>query len=111
MDDDATDHRTLVLICYLLHLVGAVTGVLSLVGLVLNYLKMGVSPPEFDTHHRWMIRTFWWAVMFSLLGGMLYITVLMIPVAALLWLVVWIWYLYRHIKGLLALLDRRPMPT
>ena len=28
----------------------------------------------------------------------------------LLWGVVWIWYLYRHLKGLLALLDDRAMP-
>jgi len=108
--EDETDGRTLVLICYALHLVGAISGLPSLIALVLNYLKTGVSEPTADTHHRWMIRTFWWAVLFACVGGIMFITVLMIPFAYLLWLLVWMWYLYRHIKGILALMERRPMP-
>jgi uncharacterized membrane protein len=109
-DDAARGHRSLVLICYVLHLVGAVTGILSIIALILNYLKMSVVPPEFDSHHRWMIRTFWWSILFFVIAALLYVTIIMIPVAMLLGVLVWIWYLYRHVKGLLALLDDQPMP-
>jgi uncharacterized membrane protein len=109
-NDDGRGHRSLVLICYVLHIVGAVAAIPSLVALVLNYLKLSVVPPEFDSHHRWMIRSFWWAMFFFLVAGMLALTVLMIPFAALMAAVVWLWYIYRHVKGMLALLDGQQMP-
>lgn len=108
--DADRDRRTLVLICYLLHIAGAVTGLLSLIGLVINYLKLGATPPELDSHHRWMVRSFWWALLFVGVGLFFWITLILIPVAFALWFLVWLWYLYRHVKGIVALLDHQAMP-
>lgn len=99
--------QTLVTACYVLHLVGAILAVPSLVGLVLNYLKAGDSGALLGSHHRWMIRSFWWATLWLILG---YVTVLF----AVGWLILgltWLWYVYRHIRGLISLANGEPMPA
>lgn len=53
-----------------------------------------------------MIRSFWWALVWTVIGWVT--TVLLFG-----WLilgVVWLWYLYRHIRGLIAVLSDQPLP-
>src|SRR5690554_5863581 len=62
--------RTLAVFAYILHLVGAVTGVGSIIALILNYVRrdrFGI----WDTHHRWMIRSFWWGLLWTIIGACL----------------------------------------
>jgi uncharacterized membrane protein len=99
--------RTLALIAYVLHLVGAVAGVTSLIGLIVNYVKRSSYDGFFDTHHAWMIRSFWWALLWSVVG----IVTLVLLVGWAILFIVWVWYIYRHVRGLIALLDGRPMPA
>ena len=47
----------------MLHLVGAVAGLTSIVGLIINYVKRGGYDDVFDSHHAWMISSFWWALL------------------------------------------------
>ena len=61
------NERTFVLISYVLHLLGSVAGLTSIVGLVLNYLKRRGNDDSFDSHHAWMIRSFWWAVLWGVM--------------------------------------------
>ena len=51
------------LVAYVLHLVGAVAGLTSIVGLIINYVKRDGYDEVFDSHHAWMIRSFWWAIL------------------------------------------------
>jgi uncharacterized membrane protein len=64
-----------------------------------------------ESHFSWQIRTFWFALLWFVLAGIVFITVLGIPIAILLMLGTGIWVLYRITRGWLALLDGRPMPT
>lgn len=109
--DYAASHRppdtTVVVIAYLLHLVGAILGLPSVIALIINYVKRHDGPPLADNHHAWMIRTFWWAVLWSIIGGILWFFIIGMAILGLAWL----WYLYRHIRGLLNLFDGRPMPA
>jgi uncharacterized membrane protein len=90
---------------YVLHLIGAVAGVTSIIGLVLNYARRdryGV----WDTHHRWMIRSFWWGLLWGVIGWCLVFVVIGWAILG----IAWLWYIYRHIRGLIAIANNDPMP-
>lgn len=109
-NQDIGEQRMMALISYILHLVGSITALPSLIALVINYVKGGRDIP-LGSHHRWMIRTFWWTILWMILGGILMITVIGIPLAWVIFAVAWIWWIYRHVRGLIVLLDGREMPV
>jgi uncharacterized membrane protein len=98
--------RTWVFVAYALHLVGAIAGLTSLIGLVINYLKRGSYDDLFDNHHRWMTRSFWWALLWVCIG---WVTTIILVGWAILFLV-WLWYIYRHVRGLVNFINGEPMP-
>jgi uncharacterized membrane protein len=53
-----------------------------------------------------MIRSFWWAILWCVLG----LVTLVIAVGFVILGVAWIWYVYRHVRGLIALLNGEPLP-
>ncbi|NNF52225.1 MAG: hypothetical protein HKN59_07275 [Gammaproteobacteria bacterium] len=108
--DDAGDERMLVLISYILHLIGTVTALPSLIALLINYVKRSSAAP-FDSHHRWMIRTFWWTILWMILGGILVFLVLTAPLGWLVGGIAWLWWIYRHVRGLIALLNNSALPS
>jgi uncharacterized membrane protein len=63
-----------------------------------------------DSHFSWQIRTFWFALLWLAIGGILFATVVGIPFALALWFGTGIWVLYRIIRGWLALSSQRPLP-
>ncbi len=98
--------RSLALVAYVLHLTGAITGLTSIIGLVLNYVWKRHRIGPFESHHRWMIRSFWWALLGIVIGSIL--TFVLIG-----WLILglaWLWYVYRHIRGLVNLVGGASMP-
>ena len=101
--------RTMALVAYVLHLFGAIAGLPSIIGLIINYMSRGSYSYWDDvasTHHRWMIRSFWWALLWVVIG---FLTI---------WLLIgwvicgaaWLWYVYRHVRGLVALVNNDPLP-
>ena len=101
--------RTVVIITYILHLVGACTGLLSIVALIINYVVKKDHGELMASHHEWMIRTFWYTFLGFVIAWVLVFTVIGIPLAWLLALGSWLWYIYRHIKGLIDLSSDKPM--
>jgi uncharacterized membrane protein len=91
--------------------VGAfVFGVPSIIAVVINYLKRAeASGTYLESHFRWQIRTFWFALLWSVAGAMLMATVIGIPLAVVIFLATGAWVIYRIARGWLALRDRRPM--
>ena len=92
-------------------IVGAfVFGVPSLVAVVINYLKRDEARGTFlESHFRWQIRTFWFALLWCVIAAMMFITFVGIPVALVLLFATGIWVIYRIVRGWLALRDRNPM--
>jgi len=92
-------------------IVGAfVFGVPSIIAVVINYVKRGEAKGTFlESHFRWQIRTFWFALLWGLIGGALFVTVLGIPLALLVFFAAGIWAIYRIARGWLALRDGKPM--
>lgn len=101
--------RTIVIITYILHLVGACTGLLSIVALIINYVVKDDHGEVMASHHEWMIRTFWYTILGFIIGWCLIITIIGIPLAWLTWVATWLWYVYRHIKGLIELSSDKTM--
>jgi uncharacterized membrane protein len=87
------------------------TGWPSIIAVILNYVKRSeVRGTWLDTHYSWQIRTFWLALLWLAFGGVLFLTVVGIPVAFVLWFGTGIWVLYRIIRGWLALSSQKVMP-
>jgi uncharacterized membrane protein len=117
---------TLTHVIYALHAFSAVTGMVSaalivtafltgwpsIIAVVLNYVKRSeVRGTWLDSHFSWQIRTFWFALLWLVIGGVLFATVIGIPVAVILWIATGIWVLYRIIRGWLALVSQKTLPA
>jgi uncharacterized membrane protein len=96
-------------------IVGAfLTGWPSLIAVILNYAKRSETRGTWlESHFRWQIRTFWYGLLWVVLCGVFIVLTLGIGmlIAWLPLLVVGLWFIYRIVRGWLALVDRRPMYT
>jgi uncharacterized membrane protein len=92
-------------------IIGAfVFGVPSIIAVVINYVKRGEARGSYlESHFRWQIRTFWFALLWCAIGGMLFITLIGIPLALAVFFGAGLWAIYRITRGWLALRDRKPM--
>jgi uncharacterized membrane protein len=84
----------------------------SIIAVILNYVKRGdVRGTWLDSHFRWQIRTFWFGLLWVSLCGLFVIFTLGIGliIAWLPILVTGIWFIYRIVRGWIALSNRRPM--
>ena len=87
------------------------TGWPSIIAVIINYVKRGdVRGTWLDSHFGWQIRTFWYAVLWVVLAGLLILTFVGIPLAWVLLVAVGIWVLYRIIRGWLALSSQKELP-
>ena len=92
-------------------IVGAfVFGLPSIIAVVINYVKREEARGTFlESHFRWQIRTFWFALLWCVIGAMLFATFIGIPLALVVFLGAGVWAIYRIARGWLALRDRKPM--
>ena len=92
-------------------IVGAfVFGLPSIIAVVINYLKRDAARGTFlESHFRWQIRTFWFALLWFVIGAMLFATFIAIPLALVIYFSDGVWVIYRIARGWLALRDRKPM--
>ena len=82
----------------------------SIAAVVLNYLKRGQARGTWlESHYRWQIRTFWFALLWLLIAGALVLTLIGIPIAVVVVVVITIWIAYRIARGWMRLNRRRPM--
>ena len=84
----------------------------SLIAVILNYVKRAeAAGTMLESHFRWQIRTFWFALPWALAGVVLWVTLILIPLAILLWAITGLWVAYRVARGWLALVRGKPMPA
>ncbi|HSP98689.1 MAG TPA: hypothetical protein VL049_15820 [Candidatus Dormibacteraeota bacterium] len=84
------------------------TGWPSILAVVLNYARRSeVRGTYLESHFRWQIRTFWFALLWVVVAMLLFVTVIGIPFAWLLVVATGLWVLYRIGRGWLALNDGR----
>jgi uncharacterized membrane protein len=81
-------------------------GITAIVGLVINYVKReDARGTLYESHFDWQIRTFWWGLLWSVIGVVLAI----VAVGFLILFIVWIWAIYRVVKGWLELSEGKPV--
>ena len=92
-------------------IIGAfVFGLPSIIAVIINYLKKDEALGTFlESHFRWQIRTFWFGLLWCLIGGFLFVTFLGIPLAMVVFVAAGLWVIYRVVRCWLALRDRKPM--
>ena len=117
---------TLTHVMYGLHAFSAITGLItaalivtafltgwpSIIAVIMNYVKRGeVAGTLLESHFSWQLRTFWFALLWVVIGWLLIVTIIGVVIGVPLLLGVGIWVLYRIIRGWLNLASRKPMPT
>ncbi|QQX84099.1 hypothetical protein JJQ59_17145 [Cupriavidus necator] len=103
--------RKLLHILYALYAIFWLTGgITALIAIVIDYVKRDDARGSlYASHFAWQIRSFWWSVVWGVLGGVLFATVVLMPLAFAVWGVLSVWMLYRIVKGWLYLNDSKPM--
>lgn len=124
-DQPSSNLITLTYIIYGLHLFSAINGLLtpalvltafltgwpSILAVILNYVKQGDTQGSYlESHFRWQIRTFWFALLWLVVAFVLIISVIGFLLGWAMLIITGIWILYRIIRGLLCLMDEKPMP-
>lgn len=111
---------------YGLHLFSAINGVLtsafvvtaflsgwpSILAVFLNYLKRDATRGTYlESHFRWQIRTFWFTLLWLVVGAVLVVTIIGIPLAWVLVTIIGLWVLYRMLRGVGRLMNQAAMPV
>ncbi|HEY2339855.1 MAG TPA: hypothetical protein VGH75_04940 [Steroidobacteraceae bacterium] len=87
-----------------------VGGLPSIVAVIMNYARRSATRGTYlESHFRWQIRTFWYALLWAVVCVMVAITIIGIPIALVGFAALAIWIVYRVARGWLALKDQRPM--
>ena len=125
-DERLSSLRTWTQLIYALHAFSLLTGILgaatvigafligwpSIIAVILNYVKQSEARGTWlESHFRWQIRTFWFGLLWIALCVMFVVGTLGLGV-----LIVWlpmaflsVWFIYRIVRGWMALNDNRPM--
>ena len=87
-----------------------VGGLPSIVAVILNYVKRRDARGTWaDSHYRWQIRTFWFTLLWALIGWALVFTFIGAVAGIPILIALTLWLMYRIGRGWLRLRDRRPM--
>ena len=100
--------KTLTTIIYALYAAFFLAGITAIVAIVMNYVKKDdVAGTFLESHYRWQIRTFWYGLLWSVLGALTFLIVIG-------WFILFansVWLIYRIVKGWLRLNDNKAMYT
>ncbi len=108
MNAPASDeaNKTLTTVIYALYASSILVGVTILVAIVMNYVKRDdVAGTWLESHFRWQIRTFWFGLLWSVLG----VLSLVVVVGFAVLFANLVWFIYRIVKGWIRLNEGRPM--
>ena len=101
--------RNVLLVTYVLYGLSAFIFVTAVAGVIINHIKLGELGGETvaHSHHRWLMRTFWFSILWSVVC--LILTPIVIGVVG--YFMLWVWCAYRFIRGMLTFADGRAMPV
>ena len=93
-------------VVYALQAASFIVGFSVIAAIIVNYVKReDVAGTLYESHFLWQIRTFWWSLLWGVIGALLALVVVGFAVLA----ADAIWVLYRIIKGWLNLSEGKPM--
>jgi uncharacterized membrane protein len=98
--------RQVIALVYGLQAASLVVGVTLLGAVIIDYLKRkDAAGTWLESHVRWQIRTFWWLMLWSVLG----LATAVVLVGFVILLAAAVWFIYRIARGWTELNDGRPM--
>ena len=106
VDPKMKEQITITHVIYGMYAASLLIGISAIVGIVLNYIKRDdVAGTWLESHFRWQIRTFWYALLWGFIGFIL--AFVLIGFAVL--FADFIWFVYRIAKGWIRLNEGKPM--
>ena len=100
--------KQLTMVVYALYALSIFTGFTGVVAIIINHIKReDTAGTLYASHFTWQIRTFWWSLVWGVLG----FATLLLGVGFVILAVDGIWFLYRIVKGFLNWNDGKPMPV
>lgn len=104
---DEKQLKTVVTVAYALQAAGFLFGVTWIVAVVVDYVKRDDAEGTWlASHFRWQIRTFWWGLLWGVIGVLLAFVLVGFAVLA----ADAVWIIYRIVKGWLRLTEHREVP-
>jgi uncharacterized membrane protein len=90
-------------------------GVLGIVAVIIAYVRRGEAAGTWlASHYRWLIRTFWFSMLWACVGTLVLVTLglilIGIPIAFGIWLAATIWVIYRLVRGYILFKDSKAIP-
>ena len=105
-DERMQSLKSLTQLVYVLYALSYFAGISAIVGIVINYVKKDeVAGTWLESHFRWQIRTFWFGMLWAVIGGATFFLLIGMFILA----ANFIWIIYRIVKGWLNLNDNKPM--
>lgn len=106
LSDSLKSDKTLTAVIYGLYAGSFFIGVTAIIAIIINYVKRGdIAGTFLESHFRWQIRTFWFGLLWSVIG----MITMPIGVGWVVLMITAIWVIYRIVRGFLRLGDNRPM--
>ena len=101
---DAKNHA---LVSYILLGIGLFTAIPIIIGAIWAMVKRrDALGTVYHSHYSNVIRVFWWSLLWSVIGFIL----IFVLVGYLVFAAVWLWALYRLIRGTVRILSDQPYP-
>jgi len=91
-------------------------GLLGIAGVVVCYVKQDAAQDTWvASHFRWLIRTFWYSLLWGVVGGIVFVLLFLVfLLGPLLAIVIWaaasVWVIYRVVRGYLLFSQSKPVP-
>ncbi|MCE2969275.1 MAG: hypothetical protein LW847_03440 [Burkholderiales bacterium] len=130
LPDNERSLRNTVTLVYALHALSLVIGAFgaatvigsfvfgwpSIIAVIVNYVKRSDARGTWlESHFSWQIRTFWYALLWTIVVAVVSAVLLVVVVGVATWIVgliaLGLWAIYRIARGWLRLSDRQPMPV
>ena len=101
------ENKSITQIIYGLYAASYVVPVTWIAAIILNYAKQAdVAGTMYESHFRWQIRTFWFWVVWVIVGAVLFPA---FGLGILVWIASGIWCIYRIVIGWLRLTEGKAM--
>jgi len=98
--------KTITMVVYALQALSFLWGVTAIVGIIINYVKReDAAGTVYQSHFDWQIRTFWWGLLWGIVGLLTFWFLIGFAV----WFAAWVWMIYRVVKGWLKLTEGKPV--
>ncbi len=98
--------KQLTMITYVLYALSALVGLTAIVAIIINYIKREEAAGTiYESHFTWQIRTFWWSLLWALVG----LATLIVGIGLVVLFADAVWVIYRIVKGFLNWNDNKPM--